>query len=136
MDSPEVVMSYVTTLDGADIEFGKKMWQSLRNNKDFPIQGILWLLEPEAGEWHLVIASPKVDTLGPRDAYRELAAITHDNPADSRQRMRIELISPKHPVYQALRSIFAQTASVEGARLDNTQVGGMFIDDAYLYEVR
>ena len=129
-------MSYVTTLDGADIEFGKKMWQSLRNNKDFPIQGILWLWEPETGGWHLVIATPKVDTLGPRDAYRELAAITHGNPADSGQRLKIELISPKQPMYQALRSVFAKTASVEGARLGNTQVGGMFIDDAYLYEVR
>jgi hypothetical protein len=84
----------------------------------------------------LVIATPKVDTLGPRDAYRELAAITHADPADSRQRLKIELISPKQPMYQALRSVFAKTASVEGARLGNTQVGGMFIDDAYLYEVR
>jgi hypothetical protein len=39
-------------------------------------------------------------------------------------------------MYEALRSVFAQTASVEGARLGNTQVGGMFIDEAYLYEIR
>jgi len=136
MGSQEVVMSYVATLDGADIEFGRKMWQSLRSNKDFPVQGIFWLLEPETGEWHLVIASPKVDTLGPRDAYRELATITQDNPADSRQRLKIELISPKHPMYQALHAVFAQTASVEGARLGNTQVAGMSIDEAYLYEIR
>lgn len=129
-------MNYVTTLDGADIEFGKKMWQSLRNNKDFPIQGILGLWELETGEWHLVIASPKVDTLGPRDAYRELAAVTHDVSTDSRQRLKIELISPKQPMYQALRSVFARTASVEGSRLGNTQVAGMFIDEAYLYEIR
>jgi len=129
-------MSYVTALDEVEIEFGKKMWQSLRDSKDFPIQGILWLWEPETGGWHLVIATPKVDTLGSRDAYRELAAITHVTPADSRQRLKIELISPKQPMYQALRSVFAQTASVEGARLGNTQVGGMFIDEAYLYEVR
>lgn len=129
-------MNYVTTLDGADIEFGKKMWQSLRNNKDFPIQGILGLWELETGEWHLVIASPKVDTLGPWDAYRELAAVTHDVSTDSRQRLKIELISPKQPMYQALRSVFARTASVEGSRLGNTQVAGMFIDEAYLYEIR
>jgi len=129
-------MSYVTTLDGMDIEFGRRMWQSLRHNEDFPIRGIFWLLEPETGEWHLVIASPKVDTLGPRDAYRELMATTHDIPADPRQRLKIELISPRHPMYQALRSVFAQTASVEGARLGNTQVGGMLIDEAYLYEIR
>jgi len=136
MASPEVVMSYVTALDGADVEFGRKMWQSLRDNQDFPIQGIFWLMEPNIGGWHLVIASPKVDTLGPRDAYRELATVSRGNSSDSSQRLKIELISPKHPMYQALRSVFAQTASVEGARLGNTQVGGMFIDEAYLYEVR
>ncbi|MGH9512647.1 MAG: hypothetical protein ACRD2U_10990 [Terriglobales bacterium] len=50
--------------------------------------------------------------------------------------MKIQLISPKLPMYQAMRSVFGQTASVEGARLGNTQLGGIYIDDAYLYEVR
>lgn len=129
-------MSYVETLDDLDIEFGRKLWQSLRNNTEFPIQGTFWLLEPEAGEWLLVIASPKVDALGPRDAYRELAALTENIPANSRQLLKIKLISPRDPVYEALRSVFAQTASAEGARLGNTMVGGMLIGEAYLYEIR
>jgi hypothetical protein len=129
-------MSDVETLDGLDIEFGRKMWQSLRNNEDFPIQGILWLWEPETGGWHLVIVSPKVDKLGSRDAYIELSPIMRGITTDSSQRIKIELISPKHPLFQALRSVFAQTASVEGARLRNTMVGGRFIDEAYLYEIR
>jgi len=129
-------MSDVETLDGVDIEFGRKMWQSLRDNKDFPIQGIFWLLEPNIGGWHLVIASPKVDTLGPRDAYIELSPVMRGITADSSQRIKIELISPKQPLFQALRSIFGLNDSVEGKRLNNTMVGGMFIDEAYLYEVR
>jgi len=129
-------MSYVETLGGIDIEFGRKMWQSLRNKKDFSMQGIFWLLDSEAGEWHLVIATPKVDSVGPRDAYRELAAITRDIPAEPRQLLKITLISPKQPMYQALRSVFGETASVEGARLGNTLVGGRSIDEAYLYEIR
>lgn len=129
-------MNYVEALSEADFEFGRKLWQSLRANKDFPIVGALWLLEPEAGEWRLVIASSKVDALGPRDAYRELAKFMRELPSEFGQRSKIELISPKNPMYQALRSVFGQTASVEGARLGNTQVGGMYIEDAYLYEVR
>ncbi|MGD1105072.1 MAG: hypothetical protein ABSA59_23750 [Terriglobia bacterium] len=129
-------MSDVETLDGVDIEFGRKMWQSLRDNKDFPIQGIFWLLEPNIGGWHLVIASPKVDTLGPRDAYIELSPVMRGITADSSQRIKIELISPTHPLFQALRSILGLNDSVEGKRLNNTMVGGMFIDEAYLYEVR
>ena len=129
-------MSYVETLNEADIEFGRKLWQLLRNDPRFPISGTLWLLEPEARDWRLIIASPRVDTVGPRDAYRELAEVTGSIPAEFGQRLKIELISPRHPMYQALRSVFAQTASVEGARLGGTQVAGTYIDDAYLYEVR
>lgn len=129
-------MAYVETLNGADIEFGRKLWRSLRANKRFPTRGVLWLLKPEAGEWRLVIATPKVDTVGARDAYRELAEVTRDIPADYGQRFKIELMSPRNPLYQALRSVFAKTKSVEGARLGNTQVAGIYIDEAYLYEVR
>jgi hypothetical protein len=136
MDTPEMEMSYVDALKETDIELGKNLWKSLRKNPKFPIQGIFWLLEPESAEWHLVIASPKVDELGQRDAYRELADVTRDVKADSCQLLRIELISPNQALYQALRSVFGKTASVEGARLGNTQVQGLFISDAYLYEVR
>lgn len=128
-------MNYVESLSDLDIDFGRRLWQSLRGNKEFPISGAFWLLEPEAGEWRLVIASPRVDALGPRDAYRELAKFMRELPSELEQRSKIELISPKNALYRALRSVFGQTASVEGARLGNTQVGGMFVEDAYLYEV-
>ena len=129
-------MSYVEVLKDADIEFGKKLWQALRKSKKFPIQGMFWLFEPHTAEWHLVIATTKVDQIGQRDAYRELADVTRKIPADSYQLLKIQLVSPNQALYQALRSVFSQTASVEGARLGNTQVGGMFIGDAYLYEIR
>lgn len=129
-------MSYVEVLKDTDIEFGRNIWQALRKNKKFPIQGIFWLFEPDANEWRLVVATPRVDEVGPRDAYGELADITRKIPADSDQLLKIELISPAQPLYQALRAVFAHTASVTGARLGNTQVRGMFINEAYLYEVR
>jgi hypothetical protein len=84
----------------------------------------------------LLIATPWVDEVGPRKAYEELAVVTRRVSPDSSQLLRIELISPRLPFYQALHSVFGETASVEGARLGNTQVGGMYIHDAYLYEIR
>ena len=129
-------MAYIETLTGTDIDFGKVLWHALRGNKKFPASGALWLFQSESGEWHLLIATPRVDEIGPRKAYEELSDITRRIPADSTQLLRIELISPRQPFYQALRSVFGKTASVEGARLGNTQIGGMYINDAYLYEVR
>jgi hypothetical protein len=136
MDKAEMVMAYVEALTVPDIEFGKTLWQSLRTSGIFPINGILWLFQLDSGEWHLLIATPRVDAVGPRNAYAELAEVSKRIHADSAQLLRIELISPRHPLYQALRSVFAQTALVEGTRLGNTQSGGMYIDEAYLYEIR
>jgi len=130
-----MVMPYVDALTTWDIDFGKQLWQALRPNKVFPVQGVLWLLESENG-WRLLIATPRVDAVGRRKAYEELANITRGVVPGANQPLRIELISPNEPLYQALRSIFGRAASVEGARLGNTQVGGMYIEDAYLYEVR
>jgi hypothetical protein len=131
-----MVMAYVEALSGTDIDFGKALWQVLRGSEKFPANGALWLFKAKSDNWHLLIATPRVDEIGPRKAYEELSEVTRNIPADSTQLLRIELISPKQPLYQALRSVFGQTASVEGARLGNTQIGGMYIHDAYLYEIR
>ena len=77
-----------------------------------------------------------MDEVGSRKAYAELDNITQRLSANSEQFSRIELISPNQPLYQALRSVFGKTASVEGARLGNTQIGGKYISNAYLYEIR
>jgi len=128
-------MPYVDTLTTWDIDFGRQLWQSLRDDKIFPVQGVLWLLESENG-WRLLVATRRVDEVGRRTAYEELANRTRGVVPGANQPSKIELISPRLPFYQALRSVFGKTASVEGARLGNTQVGGMYIEDAYLYEVR
>lgn len=128
-------MPYVDALTTWDIEFGQQLWQALRDNKTFPVQGAFWLLESEKG-WRLLLATPRVDAVGPRKAYEELGTITRGVIPGATQRSLIELISPSLPLYQALRRVFGKTASVEGARLGNTQVEGMYLDEAYLYEIR
>lgn len=129
-------MAYVEALTGSDIDFGKSLWHALRGNKLFPADGALWLSRSDSDAWHLLVATPRVDEIGPRKAYEELSNVTQHLPTGSEQFSRIELISPQQPFYQALRSVFGKTASVEGARLGNTQIGGKYIHDAYLYEIR
>ncbi|HXC42166.1 MAG TPA: hypothetical protein VNY51_01440 [Candidatus Dormibacteraeota bacterium] len=128
-------MPYVDALTSWDIDFGRKLWQALRQNKVFPAQGVFWLLDSENG-WRLSVATSRVDEVGRRQAYEELGNLTRGIVPGSSHPLLVELVSPRTPLYQALRLVFAKTASVEGARLGNTQVGGMFIDDAYLYEIR
>jgi hypothetical protein len=129
-------MAYVEALTGTDIDFGRSLWHALRGNKTFPAHGALWLSQSESDAWHLLVATPRVDEIGPRKAYEELFRVAQRLPSSSEQLSRIELVSPRQPLYQALRSVFGKAASVEGARLGNTQIGGKYIHDAYLYEIR
>ena len=123
-------------LTDEDLAFGKKLWQELGpKDSPFPVRGMFWLLE---GEWHLVIASEVVDKHGARDAYRELDKVVHVEPAESSQLSKIDLVSPKSPLYEAFRTLWAQTPQgrVEGRRLASSQVAGMYVEDVYFYGVR
>jgi hypothetical protein len=128
-------MANLVSLMETDIDFGKAFWSTVRANKQFPANGAFWLFQPQSDNWHLMIATPRVDEVGPRKAYEELFAITGPILSDSTHLLKIELISPRARLYQALRSVFAKKASVEGTRLGNAQIGGLYIDDAYLYEI-
>ena len=83
-----------------------------------------------------MIASEIVDKIGARDAYRKLADVVPYATEESYLFAKIDLIGTKHPLYQGLSSVFKQTASVEGTRLGGSQVGGVYVEDAYLFGVR
>jgi hypothetical protein len=123
-------------LTGEDVAFGMKLWHKL-SAKDslFPVRGMYWLLE---GEWHLVVASELVDKYGPRDAYRKFDKVVDVAPPESAELAKIDLISPKSPLYEAFRGLWANTPQerVEGRRLTSSQVAGMYIEDVYFYGVR
>jgi hypothetical protein len=131
-------MMYTSTaLSDADIRFGKTLWEDLRDNPQFKVRGMFWLLE---GTWRLYIASEVVAELGPRDAYRKMAEAVRLVPTDSfsAQLLRINLVSPKSPLYEAFRQFWTSTPPdhIEGTRLASTQVAGMYIEEAYFYGVR
>jgi hypothetical protein len=48
----------------------------------------------------------------------------------------IRLEGNSHPLIKELRKIFARTASVEGMRLGGHAIGGVWLDDAYVYRIK
>src|SRR2546430_16852620 len=98
-----MVMPYVTSLTELDIEFGKELWQPLLRDKTLPWLGVLWLLESESSDWHLLVASPRVDEVGPRKAYEELAQVTRRMAAFFFQLLETHLIIPSFPSHRSPR---------------------------------
>ncbi len=123
------------TLVDVDIAGGERALQIL-DRAGFKVSLALWLYSSEFEAWRLYIASPVVDTEGPKKAYvRLLSAIRASDP-DLTTAITITLVSPKDPLMRALRRTFGTTASVHGMRLGGNVIDGMFVEQAYVYRVR
>ena len=96
----------------------------------------LWSLNDEAGEYELVMATPLYDKLGQKQAYLKL--LSSLAPLDQRvvHNLRMRLLGHKNPLIRGLRRLFGKTASVEGMRLGGHAIGGVWIDDAYVYRIK
>ena len=129
-------MPYVATLTSSDLEFGKQVTEQLKA-ASFPFRGTFWLYDEAADDWTLMIATDLIEKVGRKETYLQLGeTIRSVRQTAAFQSLRISVISPTDPLYSALRGVFATTASVEGARLGHTVVDGVFVPDAYLYEIR
>lgn len=118
-----------------DIAGGERALQIL-DRAGFKVNVALWLYSSEFEVWRLYIASPVVDTEGPKEAYvRLLSAIRASDP-DLTAAITITLVSPRDPLMRALRRTFGTAASVHGMRLGGNVIDGMFIEQAYVYRIR
>lgn len=128
-------MPYVATLTTDDLAFGKRVTEQLKTAK-FPFNGTFWLYDEAVDDWQLTIATELVDKFGPRDTYLKLSRSISIVGGSDFQLLRIAVISPRTPLYDALRRVFGITATVEGVRLQRAVVNGILISDAYLYEIK
>ncbi len=125
-----------TILVGPDLLLGEEILAVLDAAK-FQVTVALWLLQKErSDDWVLVIATPLYDKLGEHEAYLRLrAALSVDTPV-SLGDFPIRLESNKSPLIKGLRKLFGRTASVKGMRLGLHSIGGVWIDDAYVYRIK
>jgi hypothetical protein len=146
-----------TTL--VDLDIGRKIIVALVR-ANIPISVALWAYVPQIDEWQFLIATPLVDSRGPKAAYERVLRTLHDAGMDPQLPWRrIFLRSPKDPV---LRSLAKQTEIPDGSiiitefetiprgapsayyvtydpspgetfRALNEPVGDRFVEDAYVY---
>jgi hypothetical protein len=115
------------------IEFGDDFLSRLDAAR-YPLSVALWLKEDT--KWTLVIGTSLYDKKGPKEAYRRLlAAISKEGPVVL-GRLPIRLEGNNHPLIKSLRKMFGRTASVKGMRLGGHSIGGVWVDDAYVYRIK
>jgi hypothetical protein len=115
-----------------DIDVGRRIVAAL-TRAAIPVSVYLWAFVPQLQEWQFMVATPLVDTKGPRAAYGEVdRALQKEGILDEVPLRRIFLKSPNDRV---LRSLERESKAVprEAFRVVNEQIGADFVEDAYLY---
>jgi hypothetical protein len=121
-----------TALVSHDIEVGRRIVAAL-TRASIPVNVYLWAFIPQLNEWQFMVATPLVDTKGPRAAYGDVErALQKEGILEQVPLRRIFLKSPSDKV---LKSLEKESKSVphEAFRVVNEQIGGSFVDDAYVY---
>jgi hypothetical protein len=141
-----------------DLDIGREILRALAKGR-IEVTVAFWAYVPQSGEWQLFIATPLVDSKGPRAAYEEVLDTLHDAKMDPYLPWRkLFLRSPKDPVLKSLdkqkglhgsidivesENIPRGTPSAyyvtyvpysdETLRTFNEAVGDRFVEEAYVY---
>jgi hypothetical protein len=142
-----------------DREIGREILGELAK-AGIAVNVAFWAYVSQSGEWQFFIATPLVDSEGPKSAYERVLRTLHDAGMDRQLPWRrILLRSPKDPVLRLLEkqtkiptgsidimeseNIPRGTSSAyyvtyssypsETSRILNESVGDRFVEDAYVY---
>lgn len=122
-------------LVGPDIELGSEVVRAL-DEAGFPLTVALWSFNEEAEGYQFVMGTPLYDKAGPRECYhRILAALSSWDPRVVHD-IDMRVLGHKDLLIRGLRRTFGKTASVEGMRLGGQAIGGVYLDDAYVYRIK
>jgi hypothetical protein len=101
----------------------------------FELVASFWFFMSEANDWRLMLASPMVDTAGPKAAYSAVQKAL-DPPLEGLSLHKISVVSPTLPIVQLLmKTIRTDATATSSIRLTRNRINDMFIEDAYIYRM-
>ncbi len=123
------------TLVDRKIELGRQLLLSL-DRRNFQVPAAFWFYVSEANDWRLIIASPDVDSQGPRATYAKIqAAADSDLLAGELSLREISVVSPKDPLVKLLGMAVSTGHGISGIRFTQNTINNTFIEDAYIYRL-
>lgn len=122
------------SLTDSMMQAGAKLIERLdASNSD--IKSAFWLYFSEEKIWKIIIASPLVDSEGPRNYYKR---VVEANSQASEQEETISLndvgvTSTSNQIVQLLKLAIGTGGGISGIRFSRNTINGMFIEDTYIY---
>jgi hypothetical protein len=117
-----------------DLQRGEKVISALEEN-GVPLSAALWAHFPEYEDWRLVLASRKLDSLKPGDAYLKVNRIMDRSGITVREAPAIFIMKTTDPFVRSLRRVFGKAKSVSGMRLGGQKWGDRYVEDGYAYKI-
>jgi len=122
------------SLSDSMIKAGAKLIERL-DAQHTEIKSSFWLYLPEEKIWKMMLASPLVDSEGPRKYYEKVVA-ANEQAAESEEIISLNNIgvtNTTNQIVQLLRLAVATDDGISGIRFSKNTIHGVFIDDVYIY---
>ncbi|GGP47397.1 hypothetical protein [Shewanella saliphila] len=105
------------------------------DSKKSEIKSAFWFYFPEEKTWKLMIASPLVNSEGPRAYYKRVVA-ANDLASETEEIISLNDIgvtNTSHQIVQLLKLMCETGEGISGIRFSRNTINGFFIEDAYIY---
>jgi len=99
------------------------------------IKSSFWFYVSEEKIWKLIIASPLVDTEGPREYYKKIVEVNSlaEELEETISLHDISVTNTSNQIVQLLKSAINTGKEIAGIRFSKNTINGMFIEDTYIY---
>ena len=116
------------------IDSGIELIRLLDNNK-FGIDAALWLYLPDISQWRLVLAMPKVNSRGPKSAYKKVQSVLNNMPTPKLSLQNIHILDSTDKFIALLKLGIRTGDGISGIRFTSNTINGILIEDAYIYRL-
>lgn len=115
------------------IEAGAKLAREFAKYK--PLQAAFLLKDRDEGEWFLYLVSDQIDDSNFDLAYGEVARLLGPGPRIWLDTIQVKVSGTDKPVAGDVLGILQKYGGPLPLRLRNRMLGGLYVDDAYVYPV-
>lgn len=116
------------------IEAGARLAREF-DSKYNPLSAAFWLKESDDGQWFLYLVSDQIDDSNFDLAYGEVHRLLGRGPHPWLDPFQIKVTGIDDPVARAILEIQRTHAGSLPARVRNRVIGGLNIEDAYIYAI-
>ena len=122
------------SLSDSMIKAGAKLIERL-DAENAQVKSAFWLYFSEDKSWKLIIASPLVDSEGPREYYKRVVTANSAaaNDEETVSLHDISVTNTSNQIVQLLKMAIGTGTGTSGIRFSRNTINGLFIEDSYLY---